>query len=69
MIVQEPDKLRDSQSYVWPCHKALVVEDTLVKDEAEREATAQTQASLLFSFQVRAVVSFTRGLQSHACST
>lgn len=51
MIVQEPDKLRDSQSYVWPCHTVLVVEDTLLKDEAGRDASTQTQASLLLSFQ------------------
>ena len=53
MIVQEPDKLRDSQSYVWPCHKVLVVEDSLIKDEGEREALTQTQPSLLLSFQVQ----------------
>ena len=52
MIVQEPDKMRNSQSYVWPCHKVLVVEDTLVKDEAQLASTVQTQASILLSFQV-----------------
>jgi len=53
MIVQEPDKLRDSQSYVWPCHKVLISENPIIKDEGERESLTQTLPSLLLSFQVR----------------
>ena len=60
MIVQEPDKLRDSQSYVWPCHKVLIVEDSLIKDEGEREALTQTLPSLLLSFQVQLCASCVR---------
>jgi hypothetical protein len=53
MIVQEPDKLRDSQAYVWPCHKVLISENPIIKDEGERESLTQTLPSLLLSFQVR----------------
>ena len=53
MIVQEPDKLRDSQSYVWPCHKVLISENPIIKDEGERESLTQTLPSLFLSFQVR----------------
>ena len=58
MIVQEPDKLRDSQSYVWPCHKVLISENPIIKDEGERESLIQTLPSLLLSFQVRLPVWF-----------
>jgi hypothetical protein len=53
MIVQEPDKLRDSQAYVWPCHKVLISENPIIKAEGERESLTQTLPSLLLSFQVR----------------
>ena len=52
MVVQEPEGKRDSPSYPWPCHKVLVVEDTLLKDEARRETASQVQPSLHLSFQV-----------------
>jgi len=52
MVVQEPEGKRDSPSYPWPCHKVLVVEDPLLKDEARRETGTQVQPSLHLSFQV-----------------
>ena len=51
MIVQQPDKLRDSESYVWPCHKVLVVEASLNEND-DRSPADRAQASILTSFQV-----------------
>jgi hypothetical protein len=50
MTVQEPDKLRDSNSYVWPCHKVLVVDHVSEKDD--RDAAERSQAAIISSFQV-----------------
>ena len=52
MIVQEPDKLRASTSYVWPCHKVLVAEYKAVQDEGERHHSLSSSSSILLSFQV-----------------
>lgn len=52
MVVQEPEGKRDSPSYPWPCHKVLVVEDILLKDEKRREAKSQVQPSHHLAFQV-----------------
>jgi len=56
MIVQEPDKLRDSTSYVWPCHKVLVAEYKAVQDEGERHESLSSSSSIHLSFQVLCVL-------------